>query len=305
MERVGRVLVSALLLCVVAGACTIETSDLEATEERYLDKLNDVLEPLRRTAEEYEKVYQDTRGRSSFENGVKGIRATSRIVRVFRSLQKTTAPPRFYRDQRALMRSLGDVALAANSAEKLARNDDIVKASTRFAHSMVLYDRMLLDRSARFCLQAAPSAGERDLCKSLKILPGAAYGERLHAILANASAEFTPRGFMFIARAFTNTEVADYLRSIGPALVDGVEEARDEIHKLIPPDEFAADHRILTDYFDSITRVSKQIAQAAQSNPDRLRSLFPESQRLVERAGGRLSKAIRPAVAVWFFPSTK
>ena len=85
--------------------------------------------------------------------------------------------------------------------------------------------------------------------------------------------------------------------------MDGVREARDEIRKLVPTDRFVQDHRIIEEYFTDMTRVSERIAEAARRAPERLRSLFPESQRLVQSAARRLSEDIRPAVAVWFFPS--
>jgi hypothetical protein len=60
---------------------------------------------------------------------------------------------------------------------------------------------------------------------------------------------------------------------------------------------------VLKDYFTDVTRVSHQIVAAANDDRRRLFRLFPETQRLVQRAGDQLSENIRPAVAVWFFPS--
>jgi hypothetical protein len=157
--------------------------------------------------------------------------------------------------------------------------------------------------SSRFCLVAATSPAERDVCDPVGILPGGVYGDRLHGVLARASAEFTPRGFFFVARVFDNDEVARYLQSVGPSLVDGVTEARDDIRKLVPSDEFASDHRIIEEYFVEVTELSEAIARAAERRPERLLNLFPESQRLVRRAADQLSDDVRPAVAVWFFPS--
>lgn len=299
LRLVGGSLLAALLL----SSCTIEASDLEVTEENYLKKIESALLPLRQSAEAFDKVYQGAGRESSFLDGVEKIPYRARIIRVFRRVQEITPPPRFFRDQRRLLRALVSMAPVARSAEELAGSGALIKASARYAHTYVLYERALVDDSSRFCLVAATSAAERDLCDPVGILPGAGYGDRLHKILASASAEFTPRAFTFVAKVFNNASVATYLKSVGPSQIDGVKYARDEIRKLVPPDEFANDHRILEEYFTNITRLSERIYAAAKSSPRRLFTLFPESQRLVRLAGNSLSRDIRPAVAVWFFPS--
>lgn len=303
MRPMLRLLAAVLLAGLVLTGCTIEASDLEETEEQYLQRIERALEPVRDSTQAFDKVYQGTRRESVFLDGVEKIPHRSRIVRVFRRIQDITPPPRFFRDQRRLLRALVSMAPVAKDAEELAGSGELIKASARYAHTYVLYQRALVEHSSRFCLVAATSAAERDLCDPVGILPGAGYGERVHEILAKASAEFTPRVFTFVAKVFNNDSVATYLKSVGPSQIDGVEYARDEIRKLVPPDEFAADHRILESYFTDITRLSERIYAAARSNPRRLFSLFPESQALVRRTGNSLSRNIRPAVAVWFFPS--
>ncbi len=302
MRPLLRLVAGALVAGVVLTGCTIEASDLEETEEQYLQRVERTLKPLRDSTEAFDEIYQDTTRRSVFLDGIEKIPYRRRIIRLFRNLQDVTPPPRFFRDQRRLLRALVDMAPVARSAEELAGGGELVKASSRYAHAYVLYERALVGHTSRFCLAAATSAAERDLCDPVGILPGAGYGDRLHDILAEASAEFTPRAFFFLAKIFDEEENARYLRSVGPSQVDGVATARDELRKLVPPDEFAADHRILERYFTDITRVSSQILFAANNN----RSLFSqirESQRLVRQAGNGLSRNIRPAVAVWFFPS--
>lgn len=303
MRSLLRVLSGSLLAAVLLGGCTIETSDLEVTEESYLQEIERALLPLRQSTEAFAKVYQRTTRESVFLDGVEKIPHRSRIIRVFRRIQKITPPPRFFRDQRRLLSALVSMAPVARAAEELAGSNALIKASARFAHTYVLYERALVEDTSRFCLVAATSAAERDLCDPVGILPGAGYGDRLHEILAKASAEFTPRAFTFVAKIFNNDSVATYLKSVGPSQIDGVKYARDEIRKLVPPDEFAADQRTLETYFTNITRLSERIYAAAKSNPPRLFTLFPESQRLVRQAGNSLSRNIRPAVAVWFFPS--
>ncbi|HYZ93633.1 MAG TPA: hypothetical protein VFA34_14765 [Actinomycetota bacterium] len=298
-----RVIASAFVATALLAGCTIETSDLEVTEEEYLQQIERAVKPLKDTTEAFDRIFQKTTRRATFLDGIEKIPYRSRIIRVFREIQEVTPPPRFFRDQRRLLRALVSMAPVARAAEELAGGEEIIKASARYAHAYVLYERALVLHSSRFCLVAATSAAERDLCDPVGILPGAGYGDRLHEILARASAEFTPRAFFFLAKIFDNEEVARYLRSVGPAQVDGLAMARNEISKLVPPDEFAADHRVLREYFINVTRVSHQIVDSANNNPRRLFTLFPETQRLVERAGGQLSESIRPAVAVWFFPS--
>ncbi len=304
-SHVIRSVAAALLVGLVGAACTIEPSDLGETEERYLEEVETALRPLRESTARFDQLFQKTSSRSRFLSELKRVPAGSRFVRVFRSLDAMEPPPRFAADQRLLMRTIAELAPVLKTAEQLADQEEVVKSSARHAHVVVLYQRSLLEYTSRFCLVAATSAAERDLCDPLGILPGAAYGDKLHAILATASAEFTPRGFMFVAASFTSDDVAAYLRSIGPSLVDGVREGRDEIRKLVPPDEFAADQRVLEEYFTDITRVSDQIASAARTNPPRLRRLFPESRQIVNRANRALSEDIRPAVDVWFRPSTE
>lgn len=303
MRNIVRFIASGLLLATVLTACTIEPSDLEETEEQYLETVEKELRPLRQSTEAFDRAYQNTTSRTRFLSGLEDIPFRRRIVRVFGELRKVRPPPRFFDDQRELLEALVAMAPVVRAAEELAAEKDFVKASTRYAHSYVLYQRALTEQSSRFCLVAATSAPERDLCDPVGILPGAAYGDRLQRVLARASAEFTPRGFLFVARTFSNNEVARYLQSIGPSLVDGVRDARDDIRKLVPPDEFASDQRVIEEYFADVTRLSDQIAEAARRRPERLRTLFPESQGLVQRAGNELSEDIRPAVAVWFFPS--
>jgi hypothetical protein len=284
-------------------ACTIETSDLEATEEEYLEQIERAVRPLKDGTEAFVKAYQDAQSRPTFLDRVDKITYRSQVVRAFRETRDITPPPRFFRDQRRLLQALVKMAPVVRAAEELRGQEEIVKASARYAHANVLYERALVKHSSRFCLATATSATERDLCDPVGILPGAVYGDRLHATLAKLSAEFVPRGFSFVARVWTNDEVAQYLDTIGPSLVESVRDARDAIRGLAPTDEFAADHRVLQDYFIDLARLSEQISRAAVTNPRRLNSLFPESQQLVRSAGGRLSEGIRPAVAVWFFPS--
>lgn len=303
MSRVLRLVAGGLAAGLFLTACTIEASDLGEREERYLERIEKALEPMRDSSEEFERVYQNTATGPRFQDRLTKVRFRARVVRMFKDLREITPPPRFVDDQRRLLTAFVDMAPVARAAEALIGEDQLVKGSARYAHSYVIYERALTRESSRFCLVAASSKAERDLCDPVGILPGAGYGDRLHAILARASAEFLPRGFLFVAQVFNNSEVARYLQSIGPSLIDGVREARDEIRKLVPPDQFAADHRVIEEYFIDISRVSQQISVAAHENPRRLRSLFPESQRLVRDAGGKLSDDIRPAVAVWFFPS--
>ncbi len=303
IQSVGRVAASVLLLGLFATACTIEASDLGETEERYLERIGDELSPLRDTTKAFDEVYQETRSRTRFADQLKVIPVQTRIVRVFREVQRIRPPTRFFNDQRRILQALVAMSPVARSAHELANDDQVIKASTRFAHTVVLYQRALTDTTSRFCLVAATSASERDVCDPIGILPGGVYGDRLHSALAKGSAEFSPRGFLFVAQSWTNLDVANYLQSIGKSLVDGVVQTRDQIRKLVPPDDFAADHRVLEKYFSDLVRVSDDIAEAAENNRARLRTLFPESQRIVRNAADELSEDIRPAVAVWFFPS--
>lgn len=304
MARVIRTMTALVAAALLASACTIEPSDLEETEERYLTRLTEALEPMRQNAEAFEKVFQETTSHDRFVSDLKNLRAIRRLARTGRAVQRMRPPPRFARDHRRLLEALVDMAPVAQSADRLAQREELVPSAAQHARAVVIYHRSLLGYSPRFCVVAAASAAERDLCDPLGILPGAAYGERLHAALAEGSAEFTPRGFLFVSRAFFNEEVAEYLRSVGPDLLKGLRTARNGIRELVPTDEFAADHRVIEEYFLGITEVSEEIVQAANSNPPRLRALFPQSQRLVDRARERLSEDIRPAVAVWFFPSS-
>jgi hypothetical protein len=305
MQPVFRLVAGILLVSALATACTIEPSDLEETEEQYLERLEGALRPLRETTATFQRLFQDTDSRSRFTEDLKRVPASARMVSVFRDLDDMEPPPRFSSDQRRLMRTLAEMVPPTRTAQQLAREDEFVRASSAHARVTVLYQKSLLEYASRFCLVAATSAGERDLCDPAGILPGAAYGERLHSVLARASADFTPRGFFFVGRTFSSEEVAQYLTSVGPTLVDGVQRARDDIRQLVPPDEFAADQRVLEEYFTDITRISADIAEAAANSPDRLRRLFPESRTVVSRARSRLSEDIRPAVAVWFFPSAE
>jgi hypothetical protein len=303
MPRLVRLAAGGLLLGMLFTACTIEPSDLGAKEERYLQRIEKALAPMRKNTEDFERVYQKTKTSGPFDEELEKIPFRSRVVRMFKDLRKITPPPRFFGDQRRLLEAFVDLAPVASAAEELVREGHNIKASARYSHAYVIYDRALTRYSSRFCLVAASSKPERDLCDPVGILPGAGYGDRLHAILARASAEFVPRGFQFVGQVFNNSDVARYLQSIGPSLVKGVEDARDAIRQLVPPDEFASDHRVIEEYFTDITRVSQRIIVAANRNPGRLHTLFPESQRLVRQAGAKLSDDIRPAVAVWFFPS--
>lgn len=303
MRRVVRLAAGVLIAGVVATGCTLEASDLEETEERYLERIGDAMAPLRATTESFDEAYQDTRVRSRFTEQLQEIPVQSRIVDVFRRLQRITPPTRFFNDQRRILAGLVAMSPVARIGQELADGGEVIKASARFAHSVVLYQRALTATSSRFCLVAATTAAERDLCDPIGILPGAGYGERLHSALARGSAEFGPRAFLFVGQSWSNLDVATYLQSIGPSLVEGVEDIRDRIRNLVPPDEFAADHRTLEKYFTDLVEVSGGIADAAKDNRARLRTLFPESQRIVREAAGALSEDIRPAVAVWFFPS--
>lgn len=295
---------SMLLVGLVATGCTIEASDLEETEERYLERIQTAIAPLTENNKAFDEIYQEnSSSRSRFVEQLQEVPVQNRIIRVFRALQRIRPPTRFFNDQRRLLEALIPMSPAARAGQELADAGDVVKASTRFAHTAVLYQRALTETSGRFCNVAATSPTERDLCDPLGILPGAGYGQRLHGALADGAAEFVPRAFTFVAQSWSNADVANYLESIGSSLVDGVEELRDTIRKLVPTDEFAADQRVLESYFDDLVRVSTSIADAAADNPGRLRSLFPESQRIVRQAADDLSEGIRPAVAVWFFPS--
>ncbi len=305
MQRVFRLVAGLLVVSALATACTIEPSDLEETEEQYLERIEGVLRPLRETTATFQRLYQDTDSRSRFTEDLKRVPASARMVTVFRELDDINPPPRFESDQRRLMRTLAEMVPPTRKAQELAREDEYVRSSAAHARVTVLFQKSLLEYTSRFCLVAATSAPERDLCDPTGILPGAGYGDRLHGVLARASAEFTPRGFFFVGRTFSSEEVAEYLESVGPTLVDGVERARDEIRQLVPSDEFASDQRVLEEYFTDIVRISSDIADAAANNPDRLRRLFPESRTVVSRARSRLSEDIRPAVAVWFFPSAE
>lgn len=303
MGRVVRLTACILLFGVFATGCTLEASDLEETEERYLERINDTIAPLRATTKAFDETYQETRDRARFAEQLQEIPVQSRIVDVFRRLQGIRPPTRFFNDQRRVLAALVAMAPVARAGQELADGDEVIKASSRFAHSVFLYQRALTETSSRFCLVAATTAAERDLCDPIGILPGAGYGDRLHSALARGSAEFGPRAFLFVGQSWSNLDVATYLQSIGASLVDGVEEMRDKVSRLIPPDEFAADHRTLNAYFTDLVEVSQDIADAAKDNRARLRTLFPESQRIVREAAGNLSEDIRPAVAVWFFPS--
>ncbi|MGH2760742.1 MAG: hypothetical protein ACRDKJ_14420 [Actinomycetota bacterium] len=305
MQRAFRLVAGILLVIVASTACALEPSDLGETEERYLERLEGVLRPLRETTATFRRLFQDTDSRTRFTEDLKRVPASARMVSVFRDLDEMEPPPRFSSDQRRLMRTLAEMVPPTRTAQQLARDDEFVRASAAHARVTVLYQKSLLEYTSRFCIVAATSAAERDLCDPAGILPGAGYGERLHGVLARASAEFTPRGFFFVGRTYTNSEVAEYLTSVGPTLVDEVERARDEIRRLVPPDEFAADQRVLEEYFTDISRISANIAKAAVDDPDRLLRLFPESRTVVSRARSRLSEDIRPAVAVWFFPSAE
>ena len=305
MQRVFRLVAVILLMALGTTACALEPSDLEETEERYLEQLEGVLRPLRETTATFLRLFQDTDSRSRFTEDLKRVPASARMVSVFRELDGMEPPPRFASDHRRLMRTIAEMVPPTRTAQELAREDEFVRSSAGHARVTVLYQRSLIEYGNRFCIVAATSAPERDLCEPAGILPGAGYGERLNRLLARASAEFTPRGFSFVAQTVTSEEVAGYLKSVGRTLVDGVRTARDEVRQLVPPDEFAADQRVLEEYFTDFTEISEQIADAASDNPDRLRRLFPESRTVVSRARSRLSEDIRPAVAVWFFPSAE
>ena len=303
MRRVVRLAACVLIVSVFGAGCTLEASDLEETEERYLERIGDAIAPLRATTKSFDEAYQQTRDRSRFAEQLEDIPVQSRIVDVFDRLQQIRPPTRFFNDQRRMLQALVAMAPIARVGQELADGGEVVKASARFAHTVVLYQRALTATSSRFCLVAAITAAERDLCDPIGILPGAGYGDRLHSALARGSAEFGPRAFLFVGQSWSNLDVATYLQSIGPSLVDGVQDIKSRIDDLVPPDEFAADHRTLVKYFTDLVEVSADIAQAARDNRARLRTLFPESQRIVREAAGDLSEDIRPAVAVWFFPS--
>lgn len=299
-----RLLAGLVLVVSVAGGCTVEPNQLEEREEAYLARVRTALLPLRDRTRQFDTVFQQTRSRTRFVEALKNIRAFEGIRRSGSQLQRITPPPRFHNDVRRLLRSLAETVPVSELAAVHASREDVVKSATRYAQVVVMYEQALVGTSPRFCQVAANTRRESDLCAPLGILPGAAYGEQLRLILANLSAEFTPRGFLFVARVFGNDEVAQYLQRVQPDIVTGLERTRNDLRRLVPTDEFAADHRILLGYFDQFLELSRQISDAAQTNPSRLHALFPRSQQLVNGARDRLSRGIRPAVAVWFFPSS-
>jgi hypothetical protein len=302
--RFARLLAGLALITSLAGACTVEPNPIDAREEAYLARVRTALLPFRDRARRFDPVFQQTVRRERFLDGLKDIRAFEGIRRSGAQLQRIAPPPRFFGDIRGLLRALAEAVPVAEVAAEEASQDKVVDASVRHAQFVVTYERTLAATSPRFCQVAATTRREADLCAPLGILPGSTYGERLRLALARLSADFTPRGFLFVARAFSNEEVAQYLQRVQPSIVRAIERTQTTLRRLVPTDEFATDHRLLLGYFDQFVALAREISDAAQSDPSRLHALFPRSQQLVNRTRDRLSKAIRPAIAVWFFPSS-
>jgi hypothetical protein len=304
MRRWARALAVGLLLTTAATACTLEPSQDEELEDAYLAQVRNAVSPLRARAEDYVRVFRETEDRERFEAELKKIRAYRSVERVRIRVRRLTPPPRYSADHARLLRTLQEMQPVSSLAGILANESNLVPAAVRHAQFVATYDRALTEYSGRFCLVAAHTGGEADLCDPLGILPGGVYGDRLHASLARLASIFAPKAFLFVSPVFTNDEVAQYLRRVQPDIVDALTTTRREIRRLVPPDEFVQDQQVIETYFGDFLELSQAISAAAQSNPPRLRTLFPRSQRIVNEAREKLSDDIRASVDVWFEPST-
>jgi 2-phospho-L-lactate guanylyltransferase (CobY/MobA/RfbA family) len=213
-------------------------------------------------------------------------------------------PPEEYAADHALFVQILEASRELAQQEQDALEDeDLVRAVLLLADLRLLQSQVLFPALSRnFCL-AIERGAEFRVCNS-DVGIGEVYGdygEDLYAVFERYRRDFGPRVSVFYA-ALSPAERFASLRILQPQIIAAMDRAIDEIEVLTPPQELAADHDRLLQYFTEIRQTALDINAAVEAeDTPLLLQHFGFSGVVTCSAANDLSEAIDPLVG-FFFP---
>ncbi len=178
------------------------------------------------------------------------------------ALQGITPPVDLETDHELLLAGTIELSQLDQQAADAVKADDLITFSRYNGHLANAVERMLGRLSPAYCSSLSePGEGPSSACESQDPVPGGTYGEELHEELR----AFTP-AFRLVgsATAFSLSlspeEIALVIQTDIPEAISLIEDIRERVGALTPPDEFEADHDRLLAFFDA---QSESIQQSA------------------------------------------
>jgi hypothetical protein len=222
------------------------------------------------------------------------------IEAMLQQAEEIEAPERFAADHDLYVQSLRDTLVLAQDHDQAIADEDLVASVLALQGGWRVRATLLLQVSPRFCDAVTPNSVGAS-CQSID-LPGGPYGVQLEDAFRRYAADFSPRVGSF-RTAYTAEERIDVILEVNSDIIRSIEQARDEIADIEPPEEFAQDHARLVQYLNDILEVARAITQAAEDGDDgQILEEFGRSGDVVEGVGCDFSSEFRPIVA-FFFPA--
>ena len=214
-------------------------------------------------------------------------------------------PPEEYAADHALFVQILEASRELAQQEQDALEDeDLVRAVLLLADLRLLQSQVLFPAlSPNFCLAIVQfDANTSRVCNG-DVGIGEVYGdygEDLYAAFERYRRDFGPRVSVFYA-ALSPAERFASLRILQPQIIAAMDRAIDEIEVLTPPQELAADHDRLLQYFTEIRQTALDINAAVEAeDTPLLLQHFGISGVVTCSAANDLSEAIDPLVGFFF-----
>lgn len=220
------------------------------------------------------------------------------IETMLQQAEEIEPPDRFAADHELYVQSLRETFVLAQEHDQELADEDLVAAVLALQAGWQSRATLLLQVSPQFCDAVNPDRNGAS-CQSFD-LPGGSYGVQLEDALRRYAADFLPRVGSFRS-AYTSEELFAAILDVNPGIIRSIEEGRDEIAGIEPPDEFAQDHARLVQYLEENLELARSISESAQEGDDeRLREQFEDSGDVHNSAGCDFSPQFRPIVGFFF-----
>ena len=200
------------------------------------------------------------------------------------ALQEITPPVDLETDHELLLAGTTELSQLDQQAADAVKADDLITFSRYNGQLGIVGQRMLGRLSPAYCSSLSePGEDPASACRSQDPVPGGTYGAELHEELR----AFFP-AFMLVASvtafslSLSPEELAMVIQTDIPEATSLIEDLRERVGALTPPDEFEADHDRLLAFFDALSDLLQQSAIDAFTIRDALMAFGEQIRQLYQ-----------------------
>ena len=265
--------VAVILALAVAVACSDDTDEsvtvpptLEppsADDIAYLDAIRGIDEEIGSIVQQIDEALGaswPTRGR--LFSVLDEAELASTFATMLDQASALKPPDGYSADHQLYLASLSESAELPEEMQAAIDEEDLLNFRLRITDLFLSRAGLLLRASLTFC-GGVLQESQPPHCAPPVPAPAGEYGAALREVMRRFQSEFGSRVGSF-PPAMTEEERNTALGILQPAIISALEQARDEVSDLDPPEEFRADHEVILRYFTDTLEVSRAISQAAK-----------------------------------------